>query len=335
MSNAVKGAPSGDHQNYIVTFDGPDAAEKAAQAQAMLGLQGIAPNVLSAPKNGRLVVQITPDQVDALEKSGARCYVDQEVTIPAPERLLNRSSPQLKVRDALSGEGRFSVDTHGADKLHAQGYKGSRVDLCVVDTGIDGTHPDIPTIEQGNFDDVFTPAPFDPPTDGNSHGTHCTGSAAGTQTVSGGKLGMAPEVRLFGAKVLDDSGSGSFSSIMKGVEFAIEKAKNSDRPMVVSMSLGGTARNPAADDPLVQMIEKATKEHGVLFVIAAGNSGPRANTINTPGIAPSAITVAAFDTRNTVSLDDDRVARFSSRGGTRRPSMDNKPDIGANGVNEF
>jgi hypothetical protein len=79
---------------------------------------------------------------------------------------------------------------------------------------------------------------------------------------------------------------------------------------------------------MVQAIERATAEHGILFTISAGNLGPRPGTIKTPGTAPSAITVGAMDHRESLATNDDRVAWFSSRdrdGGS-------KPNLVADGV---
>lgn len=68
-----------------------------------------------------------------------------------------------------------------------------------------------------------------------------------------------------------------------------------------------------------------------MVAAAAGNSGPAAGTINTPGINPHIITVGAVDDRGTVDTKDDGIASFSSRG----PTIDglNKPDLVAPGIN--
>lgn len=67
-----------------------------------------------------------------------------------------------------------------------------------------------------------------------------------------------------------------------------------------------------------------------VVVAAAGNSGPAAGSINTPGINPHIITVGAADDRGTINMDDDVIAEFSSRG----PTIDglSKPDLVAPGV---
>jgi serine protease AprX len=99
---------------------------------------------------------------------------------------------------------------------------------------------------------------------------------------------------------------------------------------VISMSLGSSATVPSSEDPMVTIVEKAWDE-GIVVVVAAGNEGPDANSISSPGISPKVITVGAMDDKNTIVRTDDQVASFSSRG----PTVDGltKPDILTPGVN--
>ncbi|MHB9094998.1 MAG: S8 family serine peptidase [Eubacteriales bacterium] len=82
-------------------------------------------------------------------------------------------------------------------------------------------------------------------------------------------------------------------------------------------------------DPLSQAVESAWNA-GLVVAAAAGNNGPAAGTISTPGINPHIITVGAVDDRGTVDQKDDVMATFSSRG----PTIDGltKPDVVAPGV---
>ena len=288
---------------------------------------------LSAPKSGRVVATLTDRQVAALEAIGAKVHRDYPVYIPP--------SPEQKNTGRIHHPAMFtdqSVKTHGADKLHAKGHTGKGVNIVVIDTGI-SPHKDLVGKDGkgiGRFYDAFQNEEV-APYDDHNHGTHCSGTAAakGTEHVADAKsiTGMAPGATLMGAKVLDRNGGGSLASVLKGMEQA-EKWFDEDpsQPMVVSMSLGARASN-IETDMLVKKVEELTKK-GILFVIAAGNSGPRAGTIGTPGTAPSAITVGAMDTRGTVSQDDDFIARFSSRGSDdAQKGQKNKPNISARGVN--
>src|SRR6185295_9277143 len=90
--------------------------------------------------------------------------------------------------------------------------------------------------------------------------------------------------------------------------------------------------------PLVQAVERASRA-GVMVVAAAGNYGKNLTTgvpgyggISSPGNAPSAITVGAVRTEDTVMRDDDRIPDYSSAGPTWYDAFV-KPDVISPGHN--
>ncbi|MFD7446189.1 S8 family serine peptidase [Streptomyces sp. NPDC059909] len=207
-----------------------------------------------------------------------------------------------------------SVAQIGAPEAWKSGDTGQGVDVAVLDTGVDADHPDL-------AGQVVAATSFDPdddsPVDDHGHGTHVASTIVGTGAASGGKeKGVAPGARLHVGKVLNDVGSGQFSWILAGMEWAAR-----DRhAKVVSMSLGGDPSD--GTDPLSQAVNTLSAETGALFVIAAGNNGPRI-PVSSPAVADAALAVAAVDS-------NDRLAAFSSRG----PRIDGlvKPEISAPGV---
>ncbi|MEU9189832.1 S8 family serine peptidase [Streptomyces sp. NPDC048484] len=205
-----------------------------------------------------------------------------------------------------------SVPQIGAPTAWASGYDGKGVTIAVLDTGVDQTHPDL--ADQEIAEKNFGSSPDN--VDRVGHGTHVASTAAGSGAKSGGRYkGVAPGAKILDGKVLNDSGSGSESDIIAGMQWAVDQNAN-----VVNLSLGGA--DTAGTDPLEEAVNTLSAKTGTLFVIAAGNEGPRAGTIGSPGSAAAALTVGAVDKQN-------RIATFSSVGPTQDGSL--KPDLTAPG----
>jgi subtilisin family serine protease len=201
----------------------------------------------------------------------------------------------------------------GIDAARARGLTGKGIKVAVVDTGIDETHPDLKgrIVAEKDFSADGTPH------DQMGHGTHVAGIIGGTGALSDGKYGgVAPGVELINAKALGRNGSGTIAGIMHAMEWAADQGAR-----IENLSLGGGASD--GTDPLSQDVTAITAKKGVLFVIAAGNSGPRGK-VSTPAAATSALAVGAIDKQR-------QLAPFSSQG-PRLGDMAVKPEIVAPGV---
>ena len=210
----------------------------------------------------------------------------QPVPTPGPSPV-NGGNPAA----APSGNVPWGVARVNAPAAWSSG-QGAGVKVAVIDTGIDCTHPDL-KCDFGAGMNIIDPTAT--PMDDNEHGTHVSGTIAGRGT--GGPLGVAPKATLIPVKVLDGSGSGSLSDIVKGINWAAGAGVD-----VINMSLGGPNGSPA----LQRAVNNALSA-GVVVICAAGNSGPAPDTVGFPGGYPGVIAVAASDTH-------DQVAKFSSRG---------------------
>jgi subtilisin family serine protease len=207
-----------------------------------------------------------------------------------------------------------SVAQIGAPQVWQAGFDGTGVKVAVLDTGVDSTHPDMAgtVLEARDFSGSANTQ------DHFGHGTHVASTILGRGLGSAiVRKGVAPRAKLLVGKVLGDDGYGSESMIIEGMEWAA--AAGAD---VVNMSLGGAGSD--GTDPMSQAVNELTAEHGTLFVISAGNSGPGGFTIGSPGVAAAALTVGAVD-RN------EGLADFSSRG-PREGDYGVKPEITAPGV---
>jgi len=173
---------------------------------------------------------------------------------------------------------------------------GAGVDVYILDTGIYIEHNDFGgrAIHGANFVDNV-------PTDQNSHGTHCAGTAAGA------RFGIAKAANLVAVKVLNAGGSGSYSGIITGIQWVTNRYQTNERPACASMSLGGTA------DGGMNAAVRASINAGIPYSIAGGNSNGNACNFY-PASEPLAITAASSDIGYQGNTEYDIRSSFSNYG---------------------
>jgi subtilisin family serine protease len=220
----------------------------------------------------------------------------------------------------------------GADQANAAGYSGQGVNACVVDTG-GHLHPQT---ARARFLSVIPGNVVDPV----SHGLWCLTALGGIRwrddvfTREAGTpvfcQGMAPSANLLAIKALDFvTGSAPTSFLLAGLAAALQAKAD-----VVSLSWGGpvSGTSPLADPlyPALSVLDAA----GILIFAAAGNNGPGAGTLDSPGALPQPVTVGAYNAvGNNFSPmfgTAGQPAAFSSRGPT--PWATTKPDLMAPGA---
>lgn len=202
-----------------------------------------------------------------------------------------------------------------ATRVDTSPWTGEGVRVAVLDTGIDLQHPDV--LGRRVFNESFIPG--ETVQDGNGHGTHTSGSAAGPRVPPSGsrRYGVAGSANLYVGKVLSDAGSGSDSQVLAGMEWAVTQ-----RCQVISMSLG-------SNDPTVSRAYEAAGQRalqaGCLIIAAAGNNANRPGDfgfVGRPANSKSIMAVAAVDA-------DMEIAFFSARTG---PATGGQVDIAGPGV---
>ncbi|MBI4375265.1 MAG: S8 family peptidase [Elusimicrobia bacterium] len=175
--------------------------------------------------------------------------------------------------------------------------RGKGVKIAVIDTGVDFKHPDLASNVKGGWNAISKNGEF---LDDHGHGTHVAGSIAALDNAEG-VVGVAPEASIYGVKVLDSGGSGTFSDVIAGMQWAWENKMD-----IASMSLGASQGNDSFKEAVEAMVAG-----GTVLIAAAGNSGgwgdENSDTVNFPAGYPGAIAIAASDSQ-------DAVAWFSSRG---------------------
>ncbi|SFB23173.1 Serine protease, subtilisin family [Amycolatopsis marina] len=196
------------------------------------------------------------------------------------------------------------------------GHTGKDVTVAVLDSGIDAAHPDLAGTVTQTKDFTGTGSTDDRV----GHGTHVAATIAGSGAASEGRYtGVAPDARLLVGKVLDDHGQGQMDDVIAGMEWAAGEAGAA----IVNLSLGGEPTD--GTDPVSQTLNKLSKQHDTLFVVAAGNAGEfGAETVGAPASADAALAVANV-------TKSDVPAERSSRGPRIRDGAV-KPEIAAPGT---
>lgn len=118
--------------------------------------------------------------------------------------------------------------------------------------------------------------------DVQGHGTHVAG------TVGSRTYGVAKNTRLYGVKVLNDQGSGSYSGIIAGIDFVAGdyRSRNCPNGAFANMSLGG-GYSAALNQAAARLVD-----NNVFLAVAAGNDN--ANAANySPASERSACTVGS------------------------------------------
>ncbi|MFW9915316.1 MAG: S8 family serine peptidase [Candidatus Thorarchaeota archaeon] len=217
-------------------------------------------------------------------------------------------------------------DIIGATRLHQLGYDGTGIRIGIIDTGVNVDHPDFEgrVIAAESFvrKEYGYSADVNNATDENGHGTWVAGVAAGKE------FGIAPKAEIISAKIFGNSsvtGNGNIpleettAAIIAAIEYCVEQGAD-----VINFSIGQYHNLPW--DLRQYWINKVSLEKEIVFVASAGNSGKNGidgGTLNNPGTALQAITVAA-------AIDSHTLAGFSSTG--PKPDYSMKPDITAPGI---
>ncbi|GGJ71839.1 S8 family serine peptidase [Deinococcus aquiradiocola] len=274
----------------------------------------LTPAALAALKANPNVEYVEPDylrhaygtrsgQTDAPGEKATRTIGTQAVSAQA-------------VRWTASGETTWGDTALRVPTLRTNNYTGSGVAVCVGDTGIDGNHPEFARKLKGyqNFTSDANRTSAYNLNDVSHHGTHVSGTiyaqygagtgAAGLQPGenTNGVGGVATGANLYMARVLGDSGSGSSSGIINGVNWCASQLKSkggTEAHVVISLSLGGGSASQTE-----QRAYTAAYNAGALVVAATGNDGA---AVSYPAAYTNVLAVGAID-------DNGVVASFSNFG---------------------
>lgn len=205
-----------------------------------------------------------------------------------------------------------------------QTTRGAGVKVAVIDTGVDGSVPDLAGALGAGTDvsGVGAANGQKPLGDGDAanHGTWVASLLAGRGTGDGnGVLGAAPEATILPASVALGKAMGPIGSdeqIAQAIHWAVDNGVT-----VINMSLTrNTLDWPTSWDDAFQY----AFQHDVVIVAAAGNRGSGTTEVGAPATIPGVLTVAGVDRQGQASFD------ASSQGITIGVSAPSEQLVGAN-----
>ena len=220
-------------------------------------------------------------------------------------------------------------------KLHEmwqRGWTGDGIDVALIDSGVapvPGLDMQVINGPDLSFD---SQAPNLTQIDTFGHGTHMAGLIAGRDAwIKPGKededvdrafVGAAPGARIVSIKVAASDGATDVSQVIAAIDWVVQH-RNSDglNIRVLNLSFGTDGTQDSQLDPLAYAAEVAWL-HGIVVVVAAGNSGFGSPQLNNPAYDPYVIAVAGDDTRGTDDPKDDVIPSWQTRGNaTRHPDL--------------
>jgi type VII secretion-associated serine protease mycosin len=212
----------------------------------------------------------------------------------------------------------YWLSSYGVQKAWTT-TRGAGVTIAVIDTGVDGSHPDLTGAVIGGTDvsGVGSPNGQTPIGDDSKHGTMVASLLAGRGHGTGdGIIGVAPEAKILSVSV--GFGVGTISSddqIAQAVRWSVDNGAD-----IINMSLTrNTLDWPTSwDDAFLYAMEK-----GVIVVAAAGNRGSGTTEVGAPATMPGVVVVAGVDQSGVASFD------ASSQGITLSVSAPSEGLVGA------
>ncbi len=285
--SAMAQGPPNEKQTYVVTLHAD-----ADRWQAIDGEIDVKRHYQHA-LNG-FTAEMTPQRAEALLHSPHVASVELEIVLQIEDEIGETEVVSLPEAQTLpSGVDRVEADKSPIAKIDGIDER-VNVQVAVLDTGVDASHPDLYVNVPASADCTVAPCQTGVSTDGHSHGTHVAGTIAALDNVTG-VVGVAPGAEIWSVQICSASGSCSMSAILAGLDYV---AANSATVDVVNMSIGGVGWSTAYRSAVANLHNR-----GVVVVVAAGNSSREIyggdGTIGNgneyqPAAFPEAMTVSAM-----------------------------------------
>ncbi len=259
---------------YIVVLK--SSADSQAVAADHARRYGVTDRVVYGSALEGYAGKVPPGRVDALRSDPRVAYVE-------PDGVVHATTTQTSATWGLD-----RIDQRALPLSNSFTYTntGAGVTAYIIDTGIRFAHNDFGGRATSGYDAVDGGSADDC----NGHGTHVAGTVGGTT------YGVAKGVSLVAVRVLNCSGSGTWSGVIAGINW-VTGQHGTGAPAVANMSLGGGASSS------VDTAVRNSIGDGVSYAIAAGNGnagGKGQNACNySPARVAEAMTIGATDRTDT------------------------------------
>ncbi|AYA65718.1 S8 family serine peptidase [Alteromonas sp. RKMC-009] len=263
------------NERYIVTFKNGkgamagkgsiNASDKALDvASVKSAIQQAGGKTLKVmERHGMAVVTLNKKALNALRKSK-----DVDIAPDPVRELMAQSTP-------------YGYTMVQANQLIQSDTSARKV--CIIDTGYNLGHPDLPGTNDGVTGIGNNSAVGNWYNDGNGHGTHVAGTIAAYDN-SEGVIGVYPGASLHIVKIFNDNGDWTYAS---DIITAIDQCQDAGAD-VVNMSLGGSGSSSAEASAM-----QGFTDDNMLLVAAAGNAGN--SSLSYPASYDAVVSVAAVD----------------------------------------
>jgi subtilisin family serine protease len=272
------------------------------------------------------VATIPIDEIEGLQRSNAIVSLTPDATV----RLLGNVDG-IDPNKYPGSWSKVARNTKLTEMWHS-GWTGAGIDVALIDSGVAPVPgmalqvingPDLSFESQAtNLTDIDT----------YGHGTHMAGLIAGRdEAIRPGRededvdryfVGAAPGSRIVSIKVAASDGATDVSQVIAAIDWVVQH-RDSDglNIRVLNLSFGTDGTQDYMLDPLAYAVEVAWL-HGIVVVVAAGNSGFGTAQLNDPAYDPYVIAVGADDTKGTDYPKDDSIPSWQTRGnGLRHPDI--------------
>jgi serine protease AprX len=286
-------------------------AHGAANAVAAKATAAGATDVAALDTIDVVTARLSADALRALQRDPRVAFLGADAIVTAAGGGVKYEKPTSKPItwvDAINAKKAWALST------------GRGVTVALMDTGV-AEHPDLAGSVLARVDFVQDgETQLDP----SGHGTFVAGLIAAHGTTF---KGVAPDSKLVSLRVLDRNGTGSMHAVLAAFDWLLRnRATYGIR--VLNLSFGAPQTGSYQTSLLAGLVESAWFA-GLVVTAAAGNDGPAAGTVASPGADPFVVTVGSIADQGTASWDDDRLSNFSGRGPTKDGFA--KPDILAPG----